>query len=408
MNRLFTLQDILVAPQAVVQQLWQWVSAFSAVTMVVTLLCLSACGGGGDSTPTPTPTPPPTPPTTPTTPVSNCSVDVSAGPFETIWPGGAWESRTPASQGLCPDDLEEASTYAFASGNHTGAVLVIKNGYIVFEEYVADREADDLVTSWSVGKSLTSMLIGLAIEHELIEGLEQSVSDFVPSWSEGAKANITIDYMMTLRTALEVVDAGEFYAAEDQLTMAVERPLIGEPGERLYGYSNADVMVAGEVIRMATGMSAQAYLDRHVGSMIGFEGEWWTDSLGNMLTYCCIDSTARDFARFGLLYARNGLWESNQVISSEWIELSTAPALAGTYAYYWWPVARDGFGAFGLQGQMVVVYPEHDLIVLRFTRYVRQGDGSVIRSGLNYHDTPAPENFDNGAFLTLVRDSVPN
>ena len=373
-------------------------------TLSVLVTILSSCGGGGGTPNTPDPVPPP-PPTPPPTNVSNCSTSVSEGPFVEVWPSSTWQSRTPQSQGLCPDELAEGSEYAFAEGDHTGAVLVIKNGYIVYERYVDDRDETSLVTSWSVGKSVTSMLMGLLLDQELITGLDQNASEYLTAWQNSDKSTITIANMMTLRTALEVVDAGEFYNAPDQLQMSLDRNLIGASGLRLYGYSNADVMLAGEVIRKASGMNAQEYLNQHVGTHIGFNGEWWVDSEGHVLTYCCIDATARDFARFGLLFARDGMWQSEQVIPREWVTFSTASALAGIYEYYWWPVARGGFGAFGLQGQMVVVYPEIDLVVLRFTRYTRQGDGSVVRVGLNYHDTPAPENFDNGTFLTLMRNA---
>ena len=380
-----------------------------ALFYLLAVSLLISCGGGG-GTQTPTPPTPPTPPTTPPVtppPADTCSVTVADGPFELIWPGESWETNTPESQGLCPDELNEAADYAFGDGNATGAVLIIKNGYLVFERFAEDRDHTDLVTSWSVGKSMTSMLMGIALEQEHLAGLDQSASTYIPSWEEGDKSAITVDYMMTLRTALAVVDAGAFYEAANQLEMAVDRDLIGTPGSRLYGYSNADVMVAGEVILQATGMNAQEYLNLHVGARIGFNGEWWVDSEGNVLTYCCIDAPPRDFGRFGLLYARSGKWQDDQIVPEAWVGLSTLPARTGTYAYYWWPLTHNGFGAFGLQGQIVAIYPDVDLIVMRFTRYIRQGDGSVVRSGGNYHDTPAPQNFNNATFLNLVRESVP-
>ena len=379
-----------------------------AVGCVGALVCACGGGGGGDrSNPQPSAQPPTQPPTPPVT--SGCSVTVAEGPFDLVFPRDTWETRSPESQGLCPDELEDASNYAFAAGNATGAVLIIKNGFIVFERYAEDRGVDDMVTSWSVGKSFTSMLMGIALEDERIANLNQSVSAFVQDWSTDSRQDISVDHIMTLRTALTEPDAGAFYGATNQLGMAIDRELVGEPGEKHVTYSNADVMVAGEVIAQATGMNAQEYFDLNVGESIGFSGDWWVDEVGKVMTYCCIDSTPREFARFGLLYVRDGLWIEEQVVPREWVASSTQPAREeSTYLYYWWPVARGGFGAFGIQGQMVVIYPEIDLVVLRFTRYIRRGDGRPIKTRTNYHDTPAPEDFDNGTFLSLVRDSVPD
>ena len=165
-------------------------------------------------------------------------------------------------------------------------------------------------------------------------------------------------------------------------------------------------MIAGEVLAQTTGMGAHEYLNLRVGDAIGFTGDWWLDEHGKVLTYCCLDSSPREFARFGLLYARYGLWIEDQVVPHEWIAHSTKAALEeATYLYYWWPVARGGFGAFGLQGQMVVVYPELDLIVLRFSRYVRRRDGRAVKTASNFHNTPRPENFDNATFRRFARDA---
>ena len=365
-------------------------------------IALAGCGGGGGGS-SPTPAPPPPDPTPSGT---ACSVAVEAGPFDAAWPGLQWETRQAASQGICPDALEAALDYAFEAGNDTGAVVIARNGFIVAERYVADRDMNDLATSWSVAKSVASALVGTAIDDGLIEGLDQPVADFIPVWRDGGKAAITLHHLMTLRTALRLLDADNFYGAPDQLAVSVQRELTGTPGQRLYDYSNSDVMLAGEVVRAAVGMSAQAYLDQRIGATIGFAGEWWTDSVGNVMTYCCLDATPRAFARFGLLFARGGEWQGDVVLSPDWVATSTAPALDGEYGFYWWPIGNGGFSAFGLHGQIVAVWPEEDLVATRFSRYTRVGDGSAVRTPENYHGTQGPAAFDNGRFLELVRDGL--
>lgn len=370
------------------------VFAVKKLIIILFAIILSACGGSGSSPTLPTPTPTPTP--------TGCSVAVTNGPFALAWPAQSWEFRSPASQGMCPDGISDAMTYAFTSGNDTGAVLVIRNGYIVAEEYSSDRMWSSLVTSWSVAKSFTSALIGRAIDDGYIQNLEQSVSDFIPSWQDSQKADITLDHLMTISTALELIDGGVLYNTEDQLQISIDRELIGTPGEKLYNYSNADVMLAGEVIKVATGVKASTYLDNVLNTDLQASTfEWWTDSKDHDLTYCCLDGIPRDFARFGLLYSREGQWDGSTIVSKEWVETSTAPALSNTYGYYWWPTG-DGFTAIGLHDQIVAVFPADDLIVLRFGRYTRLGDGSTVRTGNNSHSTVEPENFDTSTFLNLI------
>jgi hypothetical protein len=161
-------------------------------------------------------------------------------------------------------------------------------------------------------------------------------------------------------------------------------------------------MLAGEVIKAATGIKAAVYLDNIFSTNLQASTfEWWTDGKDHDLTYCCLDGIPRDFARFGLLYSRAGQWDGSTIVSKEWVDTSTAPALSNIYGYYWWPTG-DGFTAIGLHDQIVAVFPADDLIVLRFGRYARLGDGSTVRTGNNSHSTVEPEYFDTSTFLNLI------
>ncbi len=381
------------------------ISGWRPLTIIALLAALCACGGGGSSSPDPVPQPA-APPPAPEPPASGCSVDVASGPFETAWPGLEWESATPESQGLCPDALESAIDYAFAAGEDTGAVIIVRNGRIVAERYADDRGANDQATSWSVAKSFTSALVGAALDDGLIGSLDQSMADFIPAWRDTDKAAITLRHTMTVRTALEILDGGEFYNGADQLQTSIDRALTGTPGEQTYDYSNSDVMLAGEVVRVATGMSAEAFLDSRIGATIGFSGDWWTDSAGHVMTYCCLDATPRNFARFGLLFARRGQWNGQTVLSNDWFTTSTGPAYEGEYGFYWWPGGGVGFVAIGLHGQIIGVYPDADLVATRFSRYTRVGDGRPVREQGNYHGTNEPTDFEVASFLDQVFEAI--
>ena len=374
---------------------------------ILTTVFLAACGGGGSSASEETPTPTPAPTT------QNCNVFVTKGPYPQIWPTLEWNTASLESQGMCPDEVQSVIDYAFLEGNDTGAIIVIRNGYIVIEEYDSGKTENDLATSWSVGKSFASALMGVALEEGLVSSLDETTGQYFSEWAGTERENITIRNLMTLRTGLEADCLGppndfdnggnSIYFSLDQVACALNRELQGPIGEKLYSYSNSDVMLAGEIMEITSGMKLDDYLDQKLGSIMNADYQWWEDAFGNSLGYCCIDATPRDFGRFGLLFARNGEWNGQQLIPQSWIELSTSLALNGEYGYYWWPInGHNGFVAIGLHGQTIAVIPEDNLVIMRFGNYSRLGDGSTVRVGTNGHSTSQPLSYDITSFINRV------
>ena len=143
------------------------------------VFCLMSCGGGsgGGSVPTPDSFASNTTSSSTSSGATNvatsvCSKSVSNTLTE-YWPENTWKTAAPETLGMCPDAIDDALEYAFAAGNDTGAVLIIKNGAIVAERYAEDRDSSSLVTSWSVAKSVTSALVGAALESGDIKGLAE-------------------------------------------------------------------------------------------------------------------------------------------------------------------------------------------------------------------------------------------
>ena len=136
-------------------------------------------------------------------------------------------------------------------------------------------------------------------------------------------------------------------------------------------------------------------------------GDWWSDKEGNTMTYCCIDATSRDFARFGLLFARNGMWEDTQVITQEWVNESTSPAEGlSYYGLHWWVYpATNFFAAQGLHTNDIWINQSLDLVVVRNSDFTRYGTDS-IRTGSNIHSTKPPDSWNNTEFLTYITDAV--
>jgi CubicO group peptidase (beta-lactamase class C family) len=304
-----------------------------------------------------------------------------------IWPGQEWAEASPESVGVDPTALEALRDYVFRPAHNTQALVVIKNGLVVGEWYVQGKHKDSLVTSWSMAKSVLSALVGVGLREGVLD-LDDPVGDTVPAWSNGFNKGITIRHLLEMRSGLTAnwVDPEGLYSVEaDQLAYSLGRSLV-RPSGQIFEYVNEDSMVLGEVVAQSFGEEFGDIAEREIFSKIGIEGVWWKDSAKHTLSYCCIDTTARDFARFGLLYARGGAWKDQTVVSDAFVkESTTGISNQGYYGLHWWTFGKI-FAALGYDGQYLYVYPEKDLVVARFTNYRKVGNKS-IRTGFNYHDT---------------------
>jgi CubicO group peptidase (beta-lactamase class C family) len=323
------------------------------------------------------------------------------------WPGESWGEGSPEDHGYDSALLEEVREYAFKARHNTQAVAIIKDGVLIAEWYAEDRDRDTPVTSWSVGKSVLSALFGVAVREGLLD-LSDPIRDHVADWSAPEFEGITIQHLLEMQSGLQPNNSDPkygLYGSGDQLAYSLDRVPSWEPGVK-FSYVNEDSMVLGSVLADAFGKPLVEVAEEEVFSRIGMDAAWWTDDAGNALTYCCIDSTALDFARFGLLYARGGEWDGEQLVSTDFVDLSTSGiSNYGYYGLHWWTF--DGVAAaMGYHGQYIYVYPD-DLVVVRFGTYNRVGDALVRDADFNnYHETLDYGPFDEAAFRQLILDAA--
>ena len=337
-------------------------------------------------------------------------------PDVNTYPGVSWETYAPADVNMAESGIKDALDYAFKSTRNTQGVVIIRHGIIVGERYANEESQDSLATSWSSGKSFASALIGIAMDQGLIESIDVPAEEYLPSWVNTDKANISVRAVLEMRTGLKKSSDGDFNIYEggingDQLAYALDRIPETVPRTDNWVYQNTDSMLLAGILEEASGQSILDYADRHLFSKIGMNADWWTDKLGHALTYCCIDTTSRDFARFGLLYARNGRWGEDQIVSEAWVKESTS-APPGTdnqnYALQWWVNPSGGyFYSAGLNENNIHIFPDLDLVVVRNSLYTKMGSSS-IRGGDNYHLTLEPLDWSNDEFLSYITDAINN
>ncbi len=275
----------------------------------------------------------------------------------------------------------------------TIAYVIIKNDSIWFENYYDGFNKDSKSNSFSMAKSMISAMLGKAIMDGKIKSLDQPVGDFYPEFKDGLAAKMTVGDLSSMASGLNwdesyyspfsITTRAYFYDDLEKMMLTVK--VTEEPGQS-YKYLSGNTQLLGMVIEKATGVKLSNYLSDSFWRPLGAENEayWQIDSEKEGLekAYCCVASNARDFARFGKLYKQQGQWNGQQLLDSTFIAKSIKPRFAKSpeYGYGWWLAThnnKDVFYMRGHLGQLVIVIPEDDLIVVRLGHLIAKTDLSV-------------------------------
>lgn len=268
----------------------------------------------------------------------------------------------------------------------TTAFLVIQDKAITYEYYHEGYDKQSISNSFSAAKSIVSLLVGIAIFEAEIESVFQPVGDFLPSFAEGDKANITIRDLLTMSSGLAWEEGysspfsitTQAYYGED-LKGLVDNLTSEDLSGQCFKYKSIDTQVLAEVLEVATGQSISDYATNRLWRRIGAEQDalWSLDRAGGMeKAFCCFNSTARDFARIGQLVLNNGQWNDGvQIVHPDYIEMATkAAAYSGEnstidfYGYQWWILNYKGRKipyARGILGQYIFVLKDKNAVAVR-------------------------------------------
>lgn len=348
-----------------------------SLSLVVSLGLVAACSGGDDPAISDRGAPATSRPTVVGT------GDTSGN--DLTWPDPEWEVVEPAAVGL--DGAPFTALAASAEQAGSDCLVVVHDGRIVDEHYWQDRVEDERREAWSVTKSITATLVGIAAGDGLID-IDEPVAEYIEAWADTPNERYTIRHFLTQTSGRPTnQEFTAFPTADDQTTFALESVPQGvEPGEE-WAYSNSGVQVLAAVVESATGLSLEDFAARELFGPLGMDVELRTDTAGNALAYAGAQTTCRDLARFGLMHLRGGEWDGEQVVPAGWVEEATTPIEANpSYGYLWWlnsegevggtgrgterrrmmpSASEDAYTARGLGGQLVIVLPEWDAVVVR-------------------------------------------
>jgi len=264
----------------------------------------------------------------------------------------------------------------------TVAFLIIKNDSLWYEKYYDGYSEKSYSNSFSIAKSIVTAVLGRAIDEGYIKGLDQKVGDFIPEYKKGLAANLTVGDLSSMSSGMKWtedyknvfgVTARAYVGSESLVELIKSRPIIREPGQS-FKYLSGDTQLLAMTIEKATGKKLSSLVYNWFWNPIGAENNalWQIDNLksNNEKAYCCFNSNARDFAKFGKLFKDYGYWNGKQLLDSSFVKKATTKRFEKSphYGYGFWLGSYKGMKYFSMRGhlgQYVMVFPKENIIIVR-------------------------------------------
>lgn len=344
----------------------------------------------------------------------------------TVWPTEGWPVSSPEEQGVDSRLLAEMLAVVEAEEIALDSVLITRNGYLVMEVYFPPYDAETVHRLYSVTKSVTSALVGIAIDRGFIAGVDERVLDFFPNRRieqlSPEKEAMTLEDFLTMRAGLHWADADlsltmDMASRSDWVQFVLNRRMVAPPGTE-FVYNNGVSHTLMAIVQQAAGMDAGDLADEALFAPLGIDYYMWeTDRQGIINGAWGLLMLPRDMAKFGYLYLNNGQWEDRQIVSAEWVATSTQAHVTfpdGTgYGYQWWVFPDEGlYAAQGLEGQYIFVVPDRAMVVV-FTARLQGSDAGLPHTLLGDYILPAaqsneplPPNPDGVAALERQIDAI--
>ena len=306
-----------------------------------------------------------------------------------------WDISSPENEGVSPDKIDRLMDLSF-SDDATQAVVVIKNGKIISEKYADGYDLNSHGTSWSMAKSYYAALIGISLDRGEINSLDDKVSKYLEYFSD-ERSDITLRDLLDMSSGLDFPthEHEKMFFQSDHLGYAKKVGVEKNAGEK-FEYNNVNSMLLGDILFQATGKKADELFEERILDPLGINDyKLWKDEKGNVMTYCCVDMSARDYSKLGLLFSRDGIWNDEQIISKEFVD-ETFQVVWETpsrftdykryYSLHWWVSKYDEeskiFNTSGKFGQYTFVDRENDVVVTRISKYSEQNNGSTQKWGI--------------------------
>lgn len=314
--------------------------------------------------------------------------------YELTWdyyPTDGWQVSTPNAQNMSKSRLDDMSAFIKDQGFAIDSILIVRNGYIVFEQYLnPDYNQNSLHLIYSCTKSVTSALTGIAIQNGHIDNVDQKVVDFFPERTianlDVRKQNLKLKHLLTMSAGFEwnewyppYIDAQgnpdfrnsyiQMIYSDDNVQFVLDRSMAHNPGTE-WVYNSGATHLLSAIIQQTTGYTMLNFAQEFLFGPLGISDvEWMLDPQGVYYGGHGLYLRPRDMAKFGYLYLNKGTWDTQQLIPKDWVALSTSSYssfdTSTDYCYGWWrKLDLNVYYALGFDGQFIIVIPQYDLVVV--------------------------------------------
>jgi len=258
------------------------------------------------------------------------------------------------------------------------AFLIAQQGEIIYEEYWDGYSATSRSNSFSMAKTITTMLAQCAIQDGYIKNWDARVIDFLPELKGKFSEELTLRNLSTMTAGLDFnehytnpfdITAKLYYGSDAEKLLMAEAPVISKPG--LYEYQSGATQLLGFSVMKATGQSLAEYASEKLWKPLGatHSASWHLDLKdGKELAFCCFNSNVRDFARFGQMMLQQGNLNGTQILDSSFVQMATAAFGVPFYGHSFWLTDDYGTHVFyqrGILGQYIISIPEYELVIVR-------------------------------------------
>jgi CubicO group peptidase (beta-lactamase class C family) len=284
----------------------------------------------------------------------------------------------------------------FLERTYTNALLIMKDGRIVYETYRNNTDETTRFIAFSMTKSIISVLVGIAVQEQRIKSIDDPVDRYLPELGSGGYGGVTIRQILQMRSGVDYEERYDFgnpgIAANNHEHSLVENVARfadaartvkrKNPPGTVWQYKTLDTAVLGWLLeRVSSGSTLAAYTAQRLWEPLGAEANGFyimdgPPGVGREFSGAGINATLRDFARFGLMVLNGGEANGHRIVSSQWLAESTHPTggPGPGYGYQWWMGERPGsFQAIGLQGQFIYIDPATRTVIVKLS-YFPPGD----------------------------------